>query len=112
MPVLDGFWIEKNICFLNKRDSMVYFRKVCNAGLGGDQLEYLARPMAKSETSLSAITNESKRNLRQQKNVWSPDSSPASGYSTARCVMDELVANVCPHPKIYFLNCCSHISVR
>ncbi len=40
-------------------------KKAYIAGLGRDQLEHLASPMTKSETSLSPITNESKTSPRR-----------------------------------------------
>ena len=53
-----------------------YFRtEAYSAGLGRDQLVYLASPMAESETSPSPNTNESKTSPRQQKSILSPDSS-------------------------------------
>ncbi len=39
--------------------------KACIAGLGRDQLEHLASPMTKSETSPSPNTNESKTSPRR-----------------------------------------------
>ncbi len=40
-------------------------KKAYIAGLGRDQLEHLASPMTKSETSPSPITNESKTSPRR-----------------------------------------------
>ncbi len=40
-------------------------KKAYIAGLGRDQLEHLASPMTKTETSLSPNTNKSKTSLRQ-----------------------------------------------
>ncbi len=40
-------------------------KKAYIAGLGGDQLEHLASPMTKSETSPSPNTNESKTSPRR-----------------------------------------------
>ncbi len=46
------------VCF--EREKKTYI-----AGLGRDQLEHLANPMPKSETSPSPITNESKTSPRR-----------------------------------------------
>ncbi len=59
MPVLDGVFAEQaSLCF--EREKKAYI-----AGLGRDQLEHLASPMTKSETSPSPNTNESKTSPRR-----------------------------------------------
>ncbi len=47
-------------------------KKACIAGLGRDQLEHLASPMTKSETSPSPNTNEHQQNKwLQNASIWS-----------------------------------------
>ncbi len=62
MPVLDGVKpmaiTLASLCF--EREKKAYI-----AGLGRDQLEHLASPMTKSETSPSPNTNESKTSPRR-----------------------------------------------
>ncbi len=67
MPVLDGvkpMAITLPIC--GTSESLFWKRKKAYiAGLGPDQLEHLASPMTKSETSPSPNTNESKTSPRR-----------------------------------------------
>ncbi len=67
MPVLDGvkpMAITLPIC--GTSESLFWKRKKAYiAGLGRDQLEHLASPMTKSETSPSPNTNESKTSPRR-----------------------------------------------
>ncbi len=67
MPVLDGvkpMAITLAIC--GTSESLFWKRKKAYiAGLGRDQLEHLASPMTKSETSPSPNTNESKTSPRR-----------------------------------------------
>ncbi len=68
MPVLDGtkpitLPISEQARQIN--GFVLKEKKACIAGLGRDQLEHLASPMTKSETSPSPITNESKTSPRR-----------------------------------------------
>ncbi len=71
MPVLDGvkpMAITLPICGTSEPDEWFCFeseKKAYIAGLGRDQLEHLASPMTKSETSPSPNTNESKTSPRR-----------------------------------------------
>ncbi len=56
MPVLDG--VKLMALFWKRKNAYI-------AGLGRDQLEHLASPMTKSETSPSPNTNESKTSPRR-----------------------------------------------
>ncbi len=67
MPVLDG---TKPITFLNQASQINVFvlkekKKENIAGLARDQLEHLASPMTKSETSQSPNSNEYKTSPRR-----------------------------------------------
>ncbi len=66
MPILDGVKpmaitlpIEEQASLCFEREKKAYI-----AGLGRDQLEHLASPMTKSETSPSPNTNKSKTSPR------------------------------------------------
>ncbi len=91
MPVLDGV---KPMAITHLRNKRVFVlkekKKAYIAGLGRDQLEHLASPMTKSETSPSPNTNESKTSPRRLKNVSSPDSSPRPDSSTTALVPEIL----------------------
>ncbi len=71
MPVLDGvkpMAITLPICGTSEFFVFLCFereKKAYIAGLGRDQLEHLASPMTKSETSPSPNTNESKTSPRR-----------------------------------------------
>ncbi len=71
IPVLDGvkpMAITLPVCGTSEPDYWFCFereKKAYIAGLGRDQLEHLASPMTKSETSPSPNTNESKTSPRQ-----------------------------------------------
>ncbi len=68
MPVLDGvkpMAISLPICGTSESLFWKRKKKAYIAGLGRDQLEHLASPMTKSETSPSPNTNESKTSPRR-----------------------------------------------
>ncbi len=68
MPVLDGvkpMAITLPICGTSESLFWKRKKKAYIAGLGRDQLEHLASPMTKSETSPSPNTNESKTSPRR-----------------------------------------------
>ncbi len=66
MPVLDGVKPMAITHLQNKRVFVLKEKKKAYiAGLGRDQLEHLASPMTKSETSPSPNTNESKTSPRR-----------------------------------------------
>ncbi len=68
MPVLDGvkpMAITLPICGKKRFFVLKEKKKAYIAGLGRDQLEHLASPMTKSETSPSPNTNESKTSPRR-----------------------------------------------
>ncbi len=78
---------QASLCF--EREKKAYI-----AGLGRDQLEHLASPMTKSETSPSPNTNESKIDSKIEKRLesgleyYSPSFDPLQMLITVHCFKD------------------------